>query len=127
MQVFIGRGPLNWEAFIYQFERTAGRRQWADRKKVCRLLDCLTDVALEYARKVNMDDDYKALRKAMTQRFNRKDEPVSARRQLQYVRQQDGESLGEFAERVHFLVMDGYDRCENTVIEQIGTEAFLRG
>ena len=23
--------------------------------------------------------------------------------------------------------MDGYDRCENTVIDQIGTEAFLRG
>ena len=74
-----------------------------------------------------MDDDYKALRKAMKQRFSKKDEPVSARRQLQYVRQQDGESLGEFAERVHFLVMDGYDRCENTVIDQIGTEAFLRG
>lgn len=127
MQVFNGRGSLTWEAFIYQFERTAGRRQWLDRKKVCRLLDCLTDVALEYARKVNIGDDYKALRKAMKQRFSKKDEPVSARRQLQYVRQQEGEALEEFAERVHFIVMDGYDKCENSVIDQIGTEAFLRG
>ena len=48
-----------------------------------------------------------------------KDEPVSVRRQLQYVKQFDGETLEEFAERVHFLVMDGYDRCENAVIDQI--------
>lgn len=127
MQVFTGRGFLTWEAFIYQFERTAGRRQWENRKKVCRLLDCLADVALEYARKVNIDDDYKALRKALKQRFSKKDEPVSARRQLQYVRQQDSETLEEFAERVHFIAMDGYDKCDNSVIDQIGTEAFLRG
>ncbi|CAC5403864.1 unnamed protein product [Mytilus coruscus] len=57
MQIFNGRGSITWEAFIYQFERTAGRRQWENRKKVYRLLDCLADVALEYARKVNTDDD----------------------------------------------------------------------
>ncbi|CAC5363460.1 unnamed protein product [Mytilus coruscus] len=66
MQIFNGRGSITWEAFIYQFERTAGRRQWENRKKVCRLLDCLADVVLEYARsKVNTDDDSKALRKAL--------------------------------------------------------------
>ncbi|CAC5415863.1 unnamed protein product [Mytilus coruscus] len=121
------RGFLTWEAFIYQFDRTAGRGQWENRKKVCRLLDCLADVALEYARKANIDDDYKALRKALKQRFSKKDEPVSARRQLQYVRQQDSETLEEFAERVHFIAMDGYEKCDNSVIHQIGTEAFLRG
>ncbi|CAC5369561.1 unnamed protein product [Mytilus coruscus] len=74
MQIFNGRGSITWEAFIYQFERTAGRRQWENRKKVCRLLDCLADVALEYARKVNKDDDSKALRKALKQRFSKKDD-----------------------------------------------------
>ncbi|CAC5420007.1 unnamed protein product [Mytilus coruscus] len=74
MQIFNGRGSITWEAFIYQFERTAGRRQWVNRKKVCRLLDCLADVALEYARKVNTDDDSKALRKALKQRFSKKDD-----------------------------------------------------
>ncbi|CAC5406987.1 unnamed protein product [Mytilus coruscus] len=47
MQIFNGRGSITWEAFICQFERTAGRRQWENRKKVCRLLDSLADVALE--------------------------------------------------------------------------------
>ncbi|CAC5400528.1 unnamed protein product [Mytilus coruscus] len=43
-------------------------------KKVCRLLDCFADVALEYARKVNTDDDSKALRKTLKQRFSKKDD-----------------------------------------------------
>ncbi|CAC5386340.1 unnamed protein product [Mytilus coruscus] len=33
MQIFNGRGSITWEAFIYQFERTAGRRQWENRNK----------------------------------------------------------------------------------------------
>ncbi|CAC5386357.1 unnamed protein product [Mytilus coruscus] len=74
MQIFNGRGSITWEAFIYQFERTTGRRQWENKKKVCRLLDCLADVALEYAPKVNTDDDSKALRKALKQRFSKKDD-----------------------------------------------------
>ncbi|CAC5372365.1 unnamed protein product [Mytilus coruscus] len=74
MQIFNGRESITWEAFIYQFERTASRRQWENRKKVCRLLDCLADVALEYACKVNTDDDSKALRKALKQRFSKKDD-----------------------------------------------------
>lgn len=58
---FKGTDSPNWEAFIYQFERTA-RRQWSDNKKLCRLLDCLGDVALEYARRVNVHNDYHALK-----------------------------------------------------------------
>ena len=45
--------------FIYQFEQTAGRRQWENMEKVCRLLDCLADVDLEYTRMVNTNDDSK--------------------------------------------------------------------
>ena len=42
-------------------------------KKVCRLLQCLADVALEYARKVRIDDDSKSLlRKPLKQRFIKK-------------------------------------------------------
>lgn len=48
---------------------------------MCRLLDCLTDVALEYARKVNTDDDYKSLRRALRQRFSKKDDPFLIKKQ----------------------------------------------
>lgn len=36
-------------------------------------------------------------------------------------------NLAEFAERVHFLTMDGYYGKTSDIIDQIGTEAFLRG
>ncbi|CAC5400241.1 unnamed protein product [Mytilus coruscus] len=45
MQIFNGRGSMTWVAFIYQFERTASRRQWENRKQVCSLVDCMVDIA----------------------------------------------------------------------------------
>ena len=52
---------------------------------------------------------------------------MSARRQLQFVRQGDTESLEEFAERVQFLTMDGFHHNTSDITDQIGTKAFLRG
>jgi hypothetical protein len=63
MSTFDGTGKPSWESFIYQFERTANRRHWRNIKKTGRLLDCLKDIAVEYARKVSKDDDYDSLRK----------------------------------------------------------------
>ncbi|CAC5389058.1 unnamed protein product [Mytilus coruscus] len=34
MQIFNGRGSITLEAFIYQFERTTGRRQWETGKRI---------------------------------------------------------------------------------------------
>ena len=127
MSTFDGIGKPSWESFIYQFERTANRRHWRNRRKTGRLLDCLKDIALEYARKVNKDDDYDSLRKKMERRFSEKPEPVTARRQLQYVRQQETESLEDFAHNVYVLALDGYEQCEDEALEDIATEAFLRG
>ncbi|CAC5420968.1 unnamed protein product [Mytilus coruscus] len=126
MPVFTGFGNLSWEAFVYQFERTASRRNWDDAKKTCRFLDYLSEVALEYARRSHISK-YDELRKYMKRRFNKKEEASAARRQLQYIRQLDGETIEEYAERVHFLTIDGYYRSNNDIIDQIGTEAFLRG
>ena len=127
MSTFDGTGKPSWESFIYQFERTANRRNWRNKRKTGRLIDCSKDIALEYARKVNKDDDYDSLRKKMKRRFSKKPEPVTARRQLQYVRQQEHESLEDFAHKVYVLALDGYEKCDDDAIEDIATEAFLRG
>jgi hypothetical protein len=123
MPVFTGKSDLSWESFIYQFERTASRRNWDDKNKACRLLDCLSDVALEYTHRVNPREGYETLRKLMKRRFSIKEEASSARRQLQFVRR----SIEEFAERVQFLTMDGFHHNTSDIIDQIGTEGFLRG
>jgi hypothetical protein len=122
-----GTGKPSWESFIYHFERTANRRHWRNKRKTGRLLDCLKDIAVEYARKVNKDDDYDSLRKKIKRRFGKKPEPVTTRRQLQYARQQENESLEDFAHKIYVLGLDGYEKCENDALEDITTEAFLRG
>ncbi|CAC5409271.1 unnamed protein product [Mytilus coruscus] len=69
MTIFDGIKSTSWESFIYQFDRTANRRKWSNRKKISRLLDCLKDTALEYARKVNKDDDYDSLKKKIEKKI----------------------------------------------------------
>jgi hypothetical protein len=44
-------------------------------------------------------------------RFSKKPEPVTARRQLQYVRQQVKERLEDFAHKVYVLALDGKVTC----------------
>ena len=127
MATFKGTDSPNWEAFIYQFERTAGRRQWSDNKKLCRLLDCLGDVALEYARRVNVHNDYHTLKKYLKRRFSTKEAPVVARRQLPFLKQHENETMEEFSQRVYSLTLDAYEECEGDIIEEMAVEAFLRG
>jgi hypothetical protein len=63
MPLFSGSGKPTFEAFMYQFERTEGRKGWTGETKTCKLLDCLTDSALEYTRKVhNTSVEYNVLR-----------------------------------------------------------------
>ncbi|CAC5415620.1 unnamed protein product [Mytilus coruscus] len=69
MTIFDGIKSTSWESFIYQFDRTATRRRWSNRRKIGRLLDCLKDTALEYARKVNKDDDYESLKKKIKKKI----------------------------------------------------------
>lgn len=102
MPVFNGSDSPNWESFIYQFKRVAAHRGWSANKKAFRLLDCLGDVALEYARKVNKNGDYKDLKRHLKQRFSRKEVPILARRQLPFTTQLENENVEEFAQRLLF-------------------------
>lgn len=53
--------------------------------------------------------------------------PILARRQLPFTKQLENENVEEFAQRVYFLALDGYESCEENMIEEIATETFLRG
>ena len=128
MPLLSGSGKPTFEAFMYQFERTAGRKGWTGETKTCKLLDCLTDSALEYTRKVhNTSVEYNILRADLRRRLSTKEAPVSARRQLQFMRQQESEPLEEFSQRIYFMALDGFDKGNPEVVDQIATKAFLCG
>jgi hypothetical protein len=43
------------------------------------------------------------------------------------MRQQESEPLEEFSQRIYFMALDGFDKGNSEVVDQIATEAFLRG
>ena len=125
MVVYNGTG--NWEAFRYQFERIAKRCHWTGKRKTQKLIDCLSDVALEYAHRLKLHDDYDRLVKELERRFKKKDAPSAIRKQLLNVKQTEGEDIEDFSQRVHFLVIDGYPGADPDTIHQIAVEVFLKG
>ncbi|XP_061170296.1 protein FAM133-like [Saccostrea echinata] len=107
LQTFSGDGKISWDTFITQFERVADRHDWGKKKRTDKLFSSLDGQALEYVCKLNLDS-YKKIKKEMSRRFNTKENPISARRKLQYMKQHEDESLQQFAQRVHFITIDGY-------------------
>ena len=63
----------------------------------------------------------------MDKRFGKKTVPLTVRRELQDLFQADKEELEEFAERALEMATDGYPRALPETVEQIATDAFLRG
>lgn len=116
------------ESLIHQFERVAAHIRWSANKKYFRLLDCLgRKGSLEYAWIVNINCDYKDQKGQLKQRFGRKEVPIIARSQLPFTKQLKNENVEDFAQRVHFLAVESYEKFEGNMIEDISIETFLRG
>ena len=128
MQFFSGDPSKgSWSSFIIKFERTADRHKWGEDKKLDRLFGCLNDKALEYAVKCKNNRDYDSLKKELKLRFDLSDEPVAARHKLGVAKQTDDESLEIFMQRVLGIASDAFGGFDNKVMQQMATEAFLRG
>ena len=128
MQFFSGDPSKgSWSSFIIKFERTADRHKWGEDKKLDRLFGCLNDKALEYTVKCKNNRDYDSLKKELELRFDLSDEPVAARHKLGVAKQTDDESLEIFMRRVLWIASDAFWGFDNKVMQQMATEAFLRG
>lgn len=125
MNTFRGDGTISWDTFITQFERLAERKDWINRKRTDKLLGCLEGSALEYVCKLNLEK-YSHIKKEMSRQFNNKDSLFSARTKLQFIKQYEDESRQEFAQRIHFITIDGYNESGRKAMDQISTESFIR-
>ena len=127
LEVFAGDGKCSWHAFISSFKRIANRRGWSKRKCFDRLFDSLSGKALEYADRCNHEGSYKLLKKELSLRFDSRDAPVAARQKLHIMKQDDGESLEDYLQRVLTVAMDGFSETDPKTVQQLATESFLRG
>lgn len=125
MNTFRGDGTISWDTFITEFERLAEKKDRSTKKRTDKLLGCLEGSALENVWKLKLEK-YRHIKREMSRRLNNKDNPISARRKRQFIKQYEDESLQEFAQRVHFITIDGYSESGRKTVDQISTESFIR-
>ena len=121
--------PSTWRPFIFYFEQMAKTYRWRGKEKRNRLMACMRGKALEFlsTRDRETRHDYHRLKKALNRRFGYTDTPSSSRKELFFVKQLEGESLEEFAEKVYRLTSRGYQGVDETYVQEFAAEAFLRG
>ncbi|ELU12523.1 hypothetical protein CAPTEDRAFT_199198 [Capitella teleta] len=121
--------PLDWVAFIVNFERRAERYTWDDATRLDFLIECLQDQAAHFFSRLPSHHrcSYALLKEKLRTRFNVVQAPAVPRKQLQDVRQGMEESLQEFASRVQQLARDAHPSLVTEAVEPMAVDAFLRG
>ena len=115
-------GGKNWDSFIYQLERVGDRFDWSTRKRAERLVDCLSGEAPDYVRELHLENDYLRMKRKLAKRFGIKDAPITGRRQLQFIKQDESDFLEAYSQKVMVMVMDGFPGAREKIQEQIAVE-----
>ena len=128
LQVFSGERS-EWNAFIFQFMKAAQFHGWREQEKCDRLLASLRGKAVDFimTKPRTLQKHFHELRDALEQRFNRREHPIIARRQLSFLRQAEGESLEDYADRVLAKVSEAYPGVDEEIEQDLAKEAFLKG
>ena len=118
-----------WPGFIFQFRRLARSGKCTTREKRDRLLGCLRGKAIAYvqSRPKAERKDYYALKSLLNMRYGILEEPTIARRHLQSMRQEEAESLEDFADRVLVKAAEGYPEIPDDTLQSLAVDNFLRG
>ena len=67
------------------------------------------------------------MKRKLGKRFGIKNSPITVRRQLQFIKQDESDSLEAYSQKVMVMVMDGFPGAREKIQEQIAVEHFLRG
>ena len=67
------------------------------------------------------------MKRKLGKRFGIKDAPITVRRQLQFIKQDESDSLEAYSQKVMVMVMDGFPGACEKIQEQIAVQHFLRG
>ena len=101
MQTFDGRAH-DWKGFIFNFPQVARQMKWSYREKRDNLLTCMHGEAAAFlqGKPKEVRGDYHSLRDVLARRYGMVEPPTTARRQFNALRQEEGESIEDFADRV---------------------------
>ena len=128
MQTYDGKSS-EWGPFIFQFRKLAKAGHWTEKEKRDGLLACLRGKAITYVQSKPREEqaDYQSLQDLLAQRYGVMELPSTARRELSAMRQEEGEALEDFADRIILKVGEGFLGVPEETLQSLATEAFLRG
>ena len=118
-----------WPTFYFLFKQAAKAGGWGSEQKRQKLLSCLRDKAVEYVRRRPRDtlSTYRALVNTLKERYGQPTPAATCRKQLPSVKQAEGESIDDFADKVESLVLDAYPNSPLDQTEEYAVEYFLQG
>jgi hypothetical protein len=128
-QLSIYDGKTEWKPYITQFGHIAQQYSWTESEKLNKLVECLKDQALHFFSSCSevVQDNFILLCQQMKEKFDHKVPPHIIRKQLQEIKQQEGETVDEFAERIEGMATAGYEGMPDDFISAVTIDKFLWG
>ena len=123
--------PGEWDNWIHQFEFIAEAYNWDSDEKMTRLVSCLRGPALTAHRSLPREEryDYEGCISYLCMRYGHS-RPVARttlRAELSVLKQEEGESVDTFADRVYALTVAAYPNMHKDLYNSLSVPAFLRG
>ena len=123
--------PGEWDNWIHQFEFIAEAYSWDPDEKMTRLVSCLRGPALTAHRSLPREEryDYDGCIEylGMIYGHTRPAARTTLRAELSVLKQEEGESVDTFADRVYALTVEAYPNMHKDLYNSLSVPAFLRG
>ena len=123
--------PGEWDNWIHQFEFIAEAYNWDSDEKMTRLVSCLRGPALTAHRSLPREEryDYEGCISYLCMRYGhcRPVARTTLRAELSVLKQEEGESVDTFADRVYALTVEAYPNMHKDLYNYLSVPAFLRG
>ena len=122
-----------WNNWYHQFEFLATHYNWDDRERLVRLVSCLKGPALRAHRSFSQRarNTYAHCIAALQERYGSRRYAliITRRAELSTVRQEEGENMERFGDRVYTLTNQAYPFLVNdpTLLQSLAVPAFLKG
>ena len=120
-----------WDNWYHQFEVLATHYNWDDRERLVRLVSCLKGPALTVHRSFSQRarNTYAHCIAALQERYGSRRPAliITRRAELSTVRQEEGESMDTFGNRVYALTNQAYPNLAPALLQSLAIPAFLKG
>lgn len=128
MDTFHGNSE-DWNSFLFQFRQVCKSCKWSDRTKRDKLMACLRGKAIDYVSKrpSSVRKDYHKLLKDLKKRYGKTDTSSASRKELQSLRQEETETVEEFADKTYAMTLEAFPKAAGSLIQTLAVDTFLRG